>query len=109
MPRAALSSRFSLTSRSVALSSNWLQTLVDSTTPFAGLMFKGVPGAIVVAYNFDSAFGGVPLAERPTLIVEHHASEVIPEPPTVILFIIGFALAAFRRTRFQFRSVKGVI
>jgi hypothetical protein len=83
----------------VVLSPNWLQTLVGSATPFAGLMFRGVPGAIVVAYNFDSAFGGVPLAERPTLIIEHHGSQVIPEPPTVILSLTGFALAAFRRTR----------
>ena len=83
----------------VVLSPNWLQTLVDSATPFAGLMFKGVPGPILVAYNFDSAFGGVALAERPTLIIEHHGSAVIPEPPTVILSLTGFALAAFRRTR----------
>ena len=83
----------------VALSTNWLQTLVDSGTPFAGLMFKGVPGAIAVTYNFDSAFGGVPLAERPTLIVEHHANGVVPEPSTVILFTTGLVLAACRRIR----------
>ena len=83
----------------VVLSPNWLQTLVDSATPFAGLMFKGVPGAILVAYNFDAAFGGVPVAERPTLIVEHHGSSPIPEPSTVILFVTGCALAVFQRTR----------
>lgn len=83
----------------VLLSTIWLQSLVDSSTPFAGLMFKGIPGPIAVTYAFDAAFGGVPLAERPTLIVEHHGSEVIPEPSTVILCVSGLALAALRRAR----------
>src|SRR5262245_6737093 len=36
----------------VSLSAIWLQTLVDTSSPFAGLMFKGIPGAILVTYNF---------------------------------------------------------
>jgi len=94
---------------SVVLSTSWLQGLVDSSSPFAGLMFKGVPGPILVTYNFDSAFSGVPVAERPTLIVEHHQGDgapVIPEPSTVILFGTGLALAAFRRVR---AKVSGVV
>jgi hypothetical protein len=83
----------------VVLSPTWLQGLVDSSAAFGGLMFKGVPAAILVAYSFDSAFVGVPVDERPTLIVEQHAGAVVPELPTVILLATGFALAAFRRTR----------
>jgi hypothetical protein len=85
----------------VGLSAIWLQTLIDSSSPFAGLMFKGVPGAIPVIYSFDSAFSGVPVAQRPTLIVETHAggAPVIPEPPTLILFVTGTALTTLRRNR----------
>jgi|SRR5688572_18659829 len=84
----------------VALSPSWLQGLVDSSSAFAGLMFKGVPGPIGVVYNFDAAFGGVPVAERPTLIVEHHeGAPVVPEPSTLILFGTGVALSVFRKLR----------
>ncbi len=83
----------------VVLSTSWLQSLVDSSAPFGGLMFKGVPGAVAVTYNFDSAFGGVPVAERPTLNVEYHGGAVVPEPSTVVLLTTGLALAARRRGR----------
>ena len=75
----------------VSLTPNWLQALVDASASFGGLMFKGVPGAILVDYNFDSAFGGVPVAERPTLIVEQH-STAIPELPTAVLLLTGVGL-----------------
>ena len=85
----------------VVLPANWFQSLVDADSPFAGLMFKGVPGSTVVTYNFQSAFSGVPVAERPTLTVEYHADEIpaIPEPTTMILLGSALALAAIRRRR----------
>lgn len=85
----------------VVLPANWLQSLVDAASPFAGLMFKGIPGPTMVTYNFESAFGGVPVAERPTLTVEYHAGEVtvIPEPGTMTLLGAGLALAAVLRRR----------
>ena len=84
----------------VVLSPGWLQGLVDSSSPFAGLMFKGVPGPVAVVYTFDAAFAAVPLAERPTLIVDYHeGAPVIPEPSTLILVGSGVALSAFRKRR----------
>jgi hypothetical protein len=84
----------------VVLPAIWFQSLVDADSPFAGLMFKGVPDdSTAVTYNFQSAFSGVPVAERPTLTVEYHADETpaIPEPSTMILLGSGLALAAIRR------------
>jgi hypothetical protein len=78
---------------------NWLQNLVDADAAFAGLMFKGVPGPVPVVYNFDSAFSGIPIAERPTLIVDYHEGSAIPEPGTLVL--IGTGLALLRRRRFR--------
>jgi hypothetical protein len=82
-----------------ALPASWLQSLVDAASPFAGLMFKGIPGPTAVTYDFQSAFSGVPVAERPTLAVEYHAGEVpvVPEPGTIIMLGSGLALAAVRR------------
>lgn len=81
----------------VVLSTTWLQALVNAADPFAGLMFKGIPGPIAVTYSFDSAFGSVPVAERPTLLVQYSTTEVIPEPSVVMLFLTGFAWTACRR------------
>lgn len=89
----------------VVLSSSWLQGLVDASNPYAGLMFKGVPGPIQVLYSFDSAFSGVPVAERPTLIIEtSDSAPVIPEPSTMILFGTGVAATALRRRFFRRRD-----
>ena len=83
----------------VVLPANWFQSLVDAASPFAGLMFKGVPGSTVVTYNFESAFGAVPADDRPTLAVEYHADEIpaIPEPSTMTLLGSALALAVIRR------------
>jgi hypothetical protein len=78
----------------VLLSASWLQALVNGASPFAGLMFKGVPGPVAVTYTFDSAFGSVPAAERPTLLVEYSTTDAIPEPSIVLLFFTGVAWAA---------------
>jgi hypothetical protein len=81
----------------IPLSSNWLQDLVDSGSPYAGLMFKGVPGPAGITYNFDSAFALVPVAERPTLIVNVEDSAVVPEPGTLVLSGTALTFAALRR------------
>jgi hypothetical protein len=49
----------------VALSAGWLQTLVDASDPFAGLMFKGTPGATQVVFSFAGTFSGIPVASVP--------------------------------------------
>jgi hypothetical protein len=83
----------------IPLSSNWLQTLVDGGSPYAGLMFKGVPGPAGITYNFDAAFALVPVGERPTLIVDVEDSAVVPEPGTLVLSGTALTLAALRRRR----------
>jgi hypothetical protein len=82
----------------VALSASWLQTLVDSSDPFAGLTFQGTPGATLVLFSFAGTFGGIPVALRPTLIVEVQ-DQVIPEPGTITLVATGMVLAARRLRR----------
>lgn len=83
----------------VTLPASWFQSVVDAGSPFAGLMFKGVPGSTAVTYNFEAAFSGVPVDDRPTLTVEYHADETpaIPEPGTMTLLGSALALAAIRR------------
>jgi len=81
------------------LSVNWFQSLIAADSAFAGLMFKGVPGPLAVVYNFDSAFAGVPIAERPTLIVDYQEGGVIPEPGTLALIATGLALLRRRGRR----------
>ena len=81
------------------LSVGWFQSLVDADNAFAGLMFKGVPGPTAVVYNFESAFGAIPLAERPTLIVDYQEGSVIPEPGTAVLIATGLALLRRRGRR----------
>jgi hypothetical protein len=88
----------------VSLALNWFQALADSNSGFAGLMFKGVPGPMAVVYSFDSAFGGVPVGDRPTLIVDYHAA-VVPEPGALLLFGAGMLAFGHRmRARQRGRS-----
>jgi hypothetical protein len=82
----------------IALSAGWLQTLVDASDPFAGLMFKGTPSATQVVFSFAGTFSGIPVASRPTLIVELQ-EQVIPEPGTITLLATGVALILGRRRR----------
>jgi hypothetical protein len=82
----------------VALSTGWLQTLVDASDPFAGLMFKGTPSATHVVFSFAGTYSGIPVGLRPTLIVETQ-QPVIPEPGTITLLATGVALTAYRRRR----------
>jgi hypothetical protein len=82
----------------VVLSASWLQTLIDSSDPFAGLMFKGTPTSTQVLFSFAGTFSGIPVASRPTLTVELQ-DQVIPEPGTIILFGTGMLLAASRLRR----------
>jgi hypothetical protein len=84
----------------VVLSTSWLQALVDSSAPYAGLMFKGVDGPMAVTFNFAGTASGIPLGARPTLNIEYHAAETmqpVPEPATLTLIGTGFAALAGRR------------
>ncbi len=86
----------------VALSAAWFQGLVDASDAYAGLMFKGADGPAAVLFNFAGTFGGIPLADRPTLVVDYHDAGTpppIPEPGTLGLVAVGGALMAIRRRR----------
>jgi hypothetical protein len=89
---------------STSLLATWLQGLVDGSSPFAGMMFKGVDGPAPVTMGFAGTFNGIPVASRPTLTVDYHASDEmgpVPEPATMILVASGMVatLGARRRRR----------
>jgi hypothetical protein len=74
----------------IGLSVAWLQALLDASSSHAGLMFKGVDGPTAVTFNFAAAGGAIPVASRPTLLIE--TVDAVPEPAT--LWLIGAALTA---------------
>jgi hypothetical protein len=76
--------------------------VIDSASPFAGLMVKGADGPVFVTFNFAGRFSGIPVADRPTLIVNYHAGEdgpPIPERGTLRLLGAWLAALALRRRR----------
>jgi hypothetical protein len=83
----------------ISLNLIWFQGLVDASSPFAGLMFKAVDGPTFVSYNFAGTFSGIPVANRPTLLIETEDSTVVPEPATLGLIGAGLVAVASRRRR----------
>jgi len=83
----------------IVLSVPWLQGLIDASSSHAGLMFKGVDGPTVVSFSFAAAGGSIPVASRPTLLVETADATVVPEPATLWLVGAGLAAAVARRRR----------
>ena len=83
----------------IVLSVPWLQALTDASSTHAGLMFKGVDGATAVTFSFAAAGGGIPIASRPTLLVETADATAVPEPATLWLLGAGVAVAVARRRR----------
>lgn len=86
----------------ISILTGWFQSLIDSASPFAGMMFKGVDGPNAVTFSFAGTFSGIPVAQRPTLFVEfHEGGTVIPEPSTLVLFGTGAVAMLLRARRRQ--------
>jgi hypothetical protein len=83
----------------IVLSVAWLQALIDTSSSHAGLMFKGADGPTAVTFGFAAAGGSIPVASRPTLLIETVDRTVVPEPATLWLVGAGFAAAIARRRR----------
>jgi hypothetical protein len=83
----------------VTLSVAWLQTLINASSSHAGLMFKGVDGPTLVTFNFAGAGATIPVASRPTLLIETADSQAVPEPGTLWLIGGGIAAATIARRR----------
>jgi hypothetical protein len=92
---------------SVPIDVTFVQSLIDGAAPFAGFMFKGADGPSPVVFGFLGTFSGIPVGERPTLVVDVQEPPVIPEPTTMLLLgsgLIAVRLRAILRGRKSQRS-----
>lgn len=88
----------------VPIDAMFIQSLVNGAAPFAGFMFKGDDVNFTV-FGFLGTSSGIPVADRPTLVIEVQDSPVIPEPSTMLL--VGSGLVALRLRSVARRRNKG--
>jgi hypothetical protein len=68
----------------------FLQSLVNSSSAFAGFAVWGAPGVgNSIAFTLFGTSASIPLSERPTLQIEYETASEVPEPTSILLVASG--------------------